>query len=260
MPPFKTLTITFLLFLLTSSQILAQNSLDSVNNNYKVEYTNYRNSQEAYLKSKAAYKSYQTVASKNDAFLKTKDYLKQVDSLYLSYFLLLGETLKSKEAKDNEPLKKEAANLIDSEIRFVKDHQNRVDSAKNLEELPPLAQELKQKLGTDGANISSLALSVVDYLETSLILSDFVNVSSQIQGEIDKREDASTSLFQNWKSELQILQNESQTQLDNARKAIDKRQLTGNKIDYEEILNYLEKVKAQMARASKLFEEIMKVI
>lgn len=260
MPRIKTFVILSLLFVVSSGQISAQSNLEVASKNYKIEYTNYRNSQEVFLKSKVAYKSYQTVASKNDAYLKTKAYLKQVDSLYLSYYTLLGETLESEDAQDNGTLKKETKNLIDSEIGYIRDHQTRVDSAKNLEELPPLAQEFKQRQETIGTSLSNLSLSVIDYLETATIFTEFKNISSQIQNGIDNREDSANSLFQNWKSELSILKNESQIQIDNARKAIDKKSTTYNKIDHEEVKNSLGYVRARMLKASKLFEEILKAI
>ncbi|MBI4037865.1 hypothetical protein HY382_02370 [Candidatus Curtissbacteria bacterium] len=260
MPRTKLFLFFLLLFLVSSSQISARNNLEESSNNYKTEYTNYRNNQENYLKSKAAYKSYQTVASKNDAFLKTRDYLKQVDSLYLTYFELLRTILESKNGKNNEVLFLETKNLLDSETRFISDHKIKVENAKNLEELPPLAQELKQRLEKEIMNTSTLSIAVTDYLETASLLNEFSDISSLVQNQIDKREDFASSLFQNWKSELLILNNESQSSIETAKKTIDNRLVANNRIDYEEISISLNKVRERMARASKLFEEIMKVI
>src|SRR3989344_7949592 len=109
-----------------SSAFAQTSSLEKAKSDYSFQFTKYREIQKVYQSIKSLYESFKTATSKNEAFLKTKDYLEQIDNLLIAYVLLVNEGGSKVNWQSNPPEHSKITQSLQVEISYFKDHHQRV--------------------------------------------------------------------------------------------------------------------------------------
>ena len=120
--------------------------LEKAQNDYNFQFTKYRDAQDEYTTAKAAYSTFKTAVSKNNAYAKTRDYLIAIDNLYISYVRLIKEHGNKFTWGQLSFQKEQIVKLLDDEINYFSQHQTETRKTNTLEDLPGQAEELKTHL------------------------------------------------------------------------------------------------------------------
>ncbi len=87
--------------------------------------------------------TFKTIASKNDAALKTKEYLIQIDNTYKAYLFLIEERSNTTNWQYASVSKNELHQQIEEEIAFFDNNQKDINATQTLEDLPQIAKNIQ---------------------------------------------------------------------------------------------------------------------
>ena len=211
------LLITFLYPVRDFSLAFAEDTpLQKADNDYAYQYSKYVEAHDKYITSKSTYLTFKTATAKNDAHQKTKDYLKQVHAVYVSYLLLTKEIGNSFDWGENSKNKNEIAKNLDSEISFFENNVIKIDTTQTLEESPPIAKDLESHI-TDITNILIKNTQITYRItETKTRIKQFSDLSVELDTYARDKlpKDKYDAFFPNWNSEVKKVINSAQTTLD----------------------------------------------
>lgn len=238
-----------------------KSALQVAKDDYLFQFTKYQKAHEDYVTASSNYLSFKTTIAKNDAFSKTKEYLNQVNLLYLAYILQVqeyGNNLKW----DKSGLDKDASDkTLKEESSFIKDYQQKIADSKSLEDLPPLAKDLKEHIEKTSAPKINKITTIYQIVQTETAYNNFLDLSQTIENFITpKITDTNRSILTNWQTEIKDTKEKIQVSLDKARKNNQKTREDGS--NYDQIrttLQSLNEAKTQFQRSKQLFEEILRV-
>lgn len=248
-----------------SSLITAQTepALKKAQTDYNFQFTKYRDAREEYETAKAAYLSFKTAIAKTNAYGKTKDYLNQVDNLYISYVRLVEEHGNQFNWGKLSFHKDQVAKLLNDEESYFEAHQQKLNSTRTLEELPTLAGELKSHLQeqTDGKIYKTLATYEIAQTQSTF---DEFNLLSQILDRVvvfKLRAGETRLVLANWATEINDIKEKTDTQL---KLAIEKLNATGQdsatRAQLERITELAGSAKSELKRSKLLFEEVERIL
>ncbi len=259
-----------LLIVLVSSLItyhlsltFAQTPLEKAQQDYTFQFTKYREAQEKYLTAKAAYLSFQTATAKNDAFLKTKDFLSQADNLYLSYIALVTEYGNSIDWQKTSLSKDKINALEETEVSYFQTHQKQISQTTTLEELPPLTQELKNHIEKSLSLRINKILATFEVAETESTFNEFSELSQAVKNKIasQSRPEKTNSILMNWISEIEnIRKNTEVLKNQSIEKFNQKSEDTLEQSNLEEITKFTQEAKSQLKKSKPLFEEVSRIL
>ncbi|OGD86108.1 hypothetical protein A3B51_03155 [Candidatus Curtissbacteria bacterium RIFCSPLOWO2_01_FULL_41_18] len=263
--------VTLAVFLVKTIPATAQSSsqspqaqksaLQKAKDDYLFQFTKYQKAHEDYITASSNYLSFKTTIAKNDAFSKTKEYLNQVNLLYLAYILQVqeyGNNLKW----DKSDFSKDATDkTLKEESSFIKDYQQKIADSKSLEDLPPLAKDLKEHIEKTSAPKINKITAIYQIVQTETTYDNFLDLSQTIENFITpKITDTNRSILTNWQAEIKDIKEKIQTSLDKARENNQKTREDGNNDDQiRTTLQSLDEAKTQFQRSKQLFEEILRV-
>ncbi len=258
-------SIVFSLLVLTGITAIptfARESLEKARSDYSFQFTKYRESQSAYLSAKSQYESFKTATSKNEAYLKTKDYLTQVDNLLIAYVLLLNEGGSKVNWQSNAPERVKITDSLQIEIVYFKDHQQKIQAAQTLEELPPLANELKDHLEKTTFLNSYKALSAYELTHANSAFGDFENIFNSLEQYIsDRKIDQNNTVILNWRSEMTRIKEQTKKYLDEAAIKYSKtKDETASKGDWDQISQNSARSSQELKKSKVLFDEIIRIL
>lgn len=243
------------------SLLSAQTPLQKAQEDYSFQFTRYRDLHDKYLVSKSSYKSFKTVASKNEAYLATKNYLKQVDEVYIAYLLLVKEYGNNVDWQDDNPTREKIVSKIDEEMNFIRTYEQNIEGAKTLEELPTLAANLKE-------HILQVTLPTVYWIGSNYELTEsksasinFAALAQKINEKIVAKYLPQDSVFLNWQSEIAQVKTDSQAQIDRANEIFSKvknEQISEG--DFKQISLTANQGKDEIKKSQLLFEEILRIL
>ena len=156
------------------SIVTSETTLERARQDYTFQYTKYRDAQEKYLVAKSTFETFKTAVAKGEAFVKTKEYLAQIDNVYVAYLLLVKEQGNYIDWGQEEPQKAEIFKLIDSQITYFQDHPKQIETAQTLEDLPALAKNTKDYTQTILPGKIYKALATYELVETISAFDKFV--------------------------------------------------------------------------------------
>ncbi len=260
------LLIFFLILSLVTchlSLVSAQQSpLDEAKASYTAQLTKYNNAKEDYVTAKANYASFQTASAKGEAFTKTKEYLSQVDHLLIVYMQLVKEYGENTRWQNVSFDKSQTDGILADQINIIQAHKQELDNTQTLEELPPLAKELKDKL--DNSTIPKINKIIVtfDIAQTEYVFSRFVDVSQTTNDLVQKRiGPANYTLLLNWQSEIADIKDKTATNLSLAKQSYQKiREDKNNPYQIQQTDQITQRAKVELKRSKNLFEEMLRVI
>ena len=238
-------------------------ALERARNDYNLQFTKYRDAQDEYTKTKAAYLSFKTAVSKNDAFVATKDFLIQIDQLYLVFITQVEEHGNALNwSKSNFP-KDEISKALSEEKSYLADHKQKVQSTKTLEELPPLAQELKSHIENPFEPRLNKTLATFEVVETESVFEEFNSLSRILDRVVvfKLRAGETKSILANWASEIKDIRDKTTEKLNEAKNELASKE--GNTIpesDLEEISDLTKNTKTELMRSKPLFEELVRIL
>lgn len=260
---FQFLIFTFAIQNFSFQFSIAQSPLEKAQEDYTHQFTEFRKIQEKYTTARYSYLTFKTAAAKNEAFLKTKEYLNQVDNLYLAYLSIIKEIGNSLNPSKVSGEKEEIIKSLDSEYEYLKNHQQKLNQAQILEELPPQAEELKNYLETNTLPKVNKAFAIYDISETEASSDEFNNLSG-VLGKFANTKistDKNPTFFANWESEIENIRQNIELQNKETQKELEKTQgdtITSGQL--EQITQFTTKSKNQLLRSKPLFEEILRII
>jgi hypothetical protein len=168
-----TLTTLLLLSVLQISTVKAQSvslsDFDKAVQNYLESVDVYKKEHADYVLARSQYLRFETLSSQNAAFEETKQMLTARDQVIISYLIALKEKVLASPGLE-ETMVTETVAKIDQEIGWFSDHQTKVPSAGNLEDLVEDSElamkryELATPIFYEGLSVPSYGL-VTDYEE-----------------------------------------------------------------------------------------------
>ena len=240
-----------------------QAPLEKAQNDYTFQFTKYRDAQEKYVSAKSEYETFKTATAKNDAFVKTKDYETQINKLYTTYIALVQENGNAINFTSHGDDKNKADSILKSETDYFNDQNQKISRTKTLEELPPIAQEIKTHIETNLSLKVDKILSIYEVVETEAALDDFKSLSRILDRVVvfKLRAGETKSILNNWSSEIKDIQNKTEESIVKAREELGKTQ--EDRASDGELSNISEITKAaksQLKRSQPLFEEVVRII
>lgn len=267
MPLRKVSNIVCALLILAASCITPvfaqQTPLEKAQSDYIFQYTKYRDAQEKYTSAKAAYESFKTATAKNDAYNKTKDYLTQIDKLYITYIALVQENGNAINFTAHGDDKNKVGEILKNETDYFSENTKKIEKTKTLEELPPIAQEVKEHIDADLAPRVNKVLATYEVVEVEAALDDF-NALSRILDRVvvfKLRAGETKSILNNWSSEIKDIGAKTEESTQKARDAL--KQIEDDRASSGQLNNISELAQAakdELKRSQLLFEEVVRII
>lgn len=240
-----------------------QTPLERAQQDYNFQFTKYRDAQEVYTSAKASYESFKTATAKNDAYMATRDYLVQVDKLYLAYIALAKEYGNAIDFSKHGQDKNKVAQILDSQSAYINGHIQKINATKTLEQLPPLATELNDYLEGDFQFGFNKVLAIYEIVEAEATLNEFLTLSRILDRVVvfKLRSGETKSILANWSSEIKDIQTKSQASITLAREVLAKTpENTMSKGELDEISRIAKDAKQELKRSKPLFEEVARII
>lgn len=255
--------LTLIILHLSLITSLAQATpLEQAKSNYIQSLTKFNRAKEAHVTAKSNYSTFQTATAKAEAFTKTKEYMLAADDLLLIYLALV--TAYGNESGWQSPTFDQVAqnSTISQEIEFINAHRAGAESTETLEQLPPLAAELKDHLDNSTKPKIGKIVTAYDIAQTESTFANFKDTSLTLNNLVEKRISADNhTLLLNWQSEINDIREKTETNL-----ALAKSNYTKIKEDRNNItqIKQTEKVttaaKDELKRSRSLFEEMTKIL
>lgn len=252
------LIIFFLIFFLNFPKlILAQET--NFKQNYLNQLTKFNGAQEEYITAKSAYLSFKTATSKNQAFIKTKSYLREANLLYSEYIKLV-EAIGNKVDWQNSTINRDdQINVINSELNFLSGNLDKIESSQTLEELPQIAQDFKNQIQTSTKPKIDMVVVNFNIASAESTKAEFNNIATSLIELATVRTDASqASLIANWRSEIENINSSTQDLLDESKTELEK--LGETRSIPQNILDKITRAKLELKRSKQLFLEILKIL
>lgn len=180
--------------------------LDKAQEDYSYQLTKYADLKDKYLVAKSSYLTFKTATSKNEAFLVTKEYLKQIDNVYKAYLLVVEERTNTVAWDYASVSKDDLHKKIEEEITYFDNNRKDIDNAQALENLPKAADNIRTRVETQTLKIAFDTLTATDLAQieetNALFHTNYKLVDDLVSTKIQDKQ-----LYNNWKTELDGIQN-----------------------------------------------------
>lgn len=262
------LRVLFAFLFLVSSFLFIVNAqtqtpLEKAQSDYNFQYTKYKDAQEKYITAKAAYLSFNTAVSKNNAFVETKNYLTQIDQLYLVYILQVVENANTLNW-DKSPIGKDTVvNLLNLETTHIEKHKQKVQNTKTLEELPSLAEELKGHIQDTFVERTNRVLTTLEIVEAQSTLEEFNSLSAILDRIVvfKLRAGETKSILANWASEIKDIRDDTNLKIQEALDTLADQTDEGlRESALDDIADTAQDAQTQLLRSKPLFEELARIL
>lgn len=266
MPKYFLLILISAFFFISSllfPAVAQQTPLERAQSDYNFQFTTYRDSQDEYTKAKATYLSFKTAVSKNDAFVATKDYLIQIDQLYLAFIALTEEHGNTINWSKSTISKDETTKTLKEEKTYLADHKQKVQNTKTLEELPPLADELEAHIKNPLELKVNKTLASFEVVEAETVFEEFNSLSRILDRIVlfKLRAGETKSILANWASEVKDIRDKTTEKLNGAKDQLaNHQQSTINSGDLDRITDMSQEAKDELKRSKPLFEELIRIL
>lgn len=206
----RTFVLVGLLFLLSTA--IAHADFNADYQTYLTTYDAYRTAHSQYLTTRNQYLQYQTLTSKNDALTGVKNFLTSRDEVLLGHFSLLKTRYTGLIYSQ----------LVDSEMSFLRSHQQEIDSIGSLDD----AVDHSQKVEERSLNFKILSRKIVgsvliDSLENLKNEQAYHEESATVHIQNLKNAGKDTTTLERWLIDAKGKRNLAQLKLDRARSLTD---------------------------------------
>lgn len=256
------LVFAFSILIFNFSIAYAQTPLESAHSAYTQEFTKYTQTKDSYITAKATYSKFKTATAKTDAFQKTKDYLVQIDTMYLSYFSYITQYGNSVDWSKTTLDQQVQNQKIIEEIAWISNHRDETAQKSTLEELPPQATQLANHLETLAKPRSRLAVITFKLAKSENSFNNFLALYGQTEAFVTpKLQESNPTVLNNWKPEMEKIKSDIETQI-----SISKTELTKvkeSRFSDREVTNVnsnVETIKSKLKKSITLLEEILRIL
>lgn len=267
----KSLIVLALVFVLNFSLITyyllptsaQQTPLEKAQSDYNFQFTKYRDAQEKYTSAKAEYESFKTATSKNTAFVNTRGYLVQSNKLYLAYISLIQENGNAINFTNHGDDKNKVNEILKNETDYFNANIQKINQTKTLEELPPMAKDLKTQFNDVFQLKLNKVLSIYEVVETEAALDDFVLLSRVLDRLVvfKLRAGETKSILNNWASEIKDIREKTEAGIAKARDNLTKTDPdTASTGQLQTITEIVNQAQTELKRSAPLFEEVARII
>lgn len=245
------------------SIVSAQSALEKAQSDYTFQFTKYRDAQETYITARAGYLTYKTAVAKNDAYLKTRDYLAQIDKLYISFIYLVQEYGNQINWNTPNPQKENITKILADEARYFNDLATQLNQTKTLEDLPSQATKLKDHINGQFEPKLNKIIATYEVVEVDSNLGDFIKLTQTLDRIVifKIRGQETRSILANWSTEIIDIREKTQNALDHAQEALGKLSPEAASLaDATNISKLSNEAHRQLLRSKPLFEEVLRIL
>lgn len=263
MPAFIFAFLIIIFSFLFQATAQTQTAIERAQGDYNFQFTKYRDTQDEYTKTKAAYLSFKTAVSKNDAYIAAKDYLIQIDQLYLVFLALVEEHGNALNFTKSSIPKDEVNNNIIAEKTYLLEHKQKAQNTKTLEEIPPLSDELETHVKEVLEKKLNKILATYQVVEAETTIEEFTSLSRILDRIVlfKIRAGETKSILANWSTEVKDIQHKTTDKINAAKNELsNKKEATIEKRDLEKITDLSTEAQDELKRSKPLFEELIRII
>lgn len=250
------------LFTIYNSPIFSISPLEQAQNDYSFQLSNYSQSRERYLTAQANYLSYKTAVAKNEAFTKTKEYIIQINNVYIAYLFLIEERTNVFDWSFSSYKKDDYIKQLKTENDYLKNSQIKAEKVQTLEEIVPLAAELKLHLEKTTIPVTSRVLATSDLAQIEDTYYLFRVTGENIDNFVkDKITDTNRPLYLNWSTEISGIKSKLDTQINFSRQTLAQTNFSSTSdAENSPIYNQTQESRSELERAKSLLAEILDFI
>ncbi len=233
-------------------------ALQKAQDDYKFQLSKYSDLHDRYLTTRSNFLQFKTATAKNDAYLKTKDYLIQVDNIYISYLYLASENANAIDFDKAKRPKDKIIALLKNQTDFIKQNQQNISSATDLQGLVDNASQLKSEISTSLTPQMNFIFASMNVAESTAMYQDFINISSLLDQQVTNSQ--KSSILVNWSSEIADIKQKTGDIESTAQARLDSQ--NGNDFNQgylSQTSNLIDQVGTQLARAKILFNEAVRL-
>lgn len=258
----------FVLSLFTYHFSLAQSpappsALERAQNDYNFQYSKYRDAQEKYKTARSSYLSFKTATAKNDAYEATKNYLTQVVKVYITFGYLTREHINSFNWGNFNDQKIKSISILNNQIATLTSFQQQIAATTTLEQLPPIAADLKNYLAGEFDKKHNKVLASLEIGEAESTLNEFTSLAGILDQVVvfKLRTGETKSILANWASEIKTIRSNTEKSIAQAKGL--NTQTAEDQADegaLEAVSAATRKAKSELKRSKALFEEVVRII
>lgn len=180
--------------------------LDKAQADYAYQTTKYIEAKDKYENSKLRYLTFKTITSKNEVFQKTKEYLIQIDNVYIAYLFLVDERTNTISWDHASTPRDDLHKQIEDDINYFQNNQKEIDATKTLEDLPQIAKNIQAHIETKTLKVAYDILTATDLAQIEHVNALFrQNVKLVDEFVIPRIKEG--HFYDIWKAEIGELQN-----------------------------------------------------
>lgn len=233
-----------------------QTPLEKARQDYVFQTTKYNELRDKYLSARDNHKAFNTAASKNEAFLKTRDYLVQIPNVYITYLLLVNERSNNHDWSLTDFNKNAEHQKIQSEVKKLEDLKTEAENLKTLEETETYANKLRTAVETTTLPLAYEILAKTDLAQITELENLFIQNASKVETySKDKLSQKDNQLFLNWQSEVQKAKDLIRLEVENSKKGLSELKYNDQKFNYD-----TKKVRSLFSPTTGLLKEILSFI
>lgn len=242
----------------TNNVLLAASPLETAQSDYNFQSSQFRNVKERFANAKAAYISFKTAASKDQAFSTSKEYLTQASTLYIAYYALVKEYGNSLDWSDKSDVHTKLATTMDDASTYFLQVKDAVTRAQTLEDLTKIAADIDKNLKDKFDPQTYYTLANYELASGKQLYRQFLELAQKL-GE-SKQSFANSSTLLNWQTEIDDIKAKSTISINSAQDQLDHMPQTRvNTGEVEQIKKAVDGTKKELLRAKPLFLEAAKL-
>ena len=159
--------------------------------------------------------------------------------------------------------KNKSDSILKSETDYFNEQNKKVALTKTLEELPPIATDIKTHLETDTVPKINKALAIYEVVQAEATLEEFKSLSRILDRVVvfKLRVGETKSILNNWTSEIKDIQTKTEAAIAKARQMLAETQNDkASEGKLGEISETTKVAKQELKRSQPLFEEVVRII
>jgi len=243
------------------SVVLAQSAYEKTKEDYSIQLKKYNEARNDYLTKKASFEAFQTATAKKEAFESTKKYLVETNFLLADKLHVLKEFGNTINWQNSTFSKGDMFNLLDEETNYLQNNWSDIQKTTALEQLPPIAEELKIRLDTSLLPKADKVIGTYEIAKTESTHSNFKDLTQAVSNFANSRATSeNTAIVHNWQTEIDNVNAAVNTNISEAKDELDKIKLDRKSSRVNRIFQLTKSAKDELKRSLNLFEEILRII
>ncbi len=244
-----------------SANIYSQTSFEKTKEEYSIQLKKYNEARNDYLTKKASYEAFQTATAKKEAFESTKNYLVETNFLLANKLHVVKEFGNTINWQNSTFSRGDMFNLLDGETNYLQNNWSDIQKTTALEQLPPIAAELKIRLDTSLLPKADKVIGTYEIAKTQSVHANFKNLAQAVSNFVNPRATGeNTPIVHNWQTEIDNVNAAVDTNINDAKTELDKIQLDRKSSRVNRVFQLTKSAKDELRRSLNLFEEILRII